>query len=87
MLSWFDQNDIKSIDPRWNHFNIVESDTKLTHFSHVRSQPWKSPSHPLTEFWGKWLREAIRSGAVSRLELLKEIWRGAIHKHFLAYLF
>ncbi len=87
MLSWFDQSKIKPIDPHWNHFNIVEPESKLTHFSHVRSQPWKNPSHPLTVFWGEWLKEAIRAGAVGRLTLLKEILRGAIHKKFLAYLF
>ena len=87
MLTWFDQSAIQPIDPRWNHFNIVEPDSKLTHFSYVRAQPWKNPSHPLTEFWSKWLREAIRAGAVGRLELIKEVMRGAIHKRFLAYLF
>jgi len=86
MLSWFDQSRIKAIDPRWNHFNIVEQDTKLTHFSYVRSQPWKNPNHPLTQFWGKWLRQSIRAGAVTRLELLKEIKRGAIHKRFVLYM-
>lgn len=87
MLTWFDQSKIQPIDPRWNHFNIVEPDSKLTHFSYVRSQPWKNPSHPLTAFWGKWLKEAVRAGAVGRIELLKEIWRGAIHRRFLAYVF
>lgn len=87
MLSWFDQSQIQPVDPRWNHFNIVEPDTKLTHFSYVRSQPWKNPAHPLTEFWGKWLREAVRAGAVGRMELFREIRRGAIRKHFLSYLF
>lgn len=87
MLSWFDQSQIQPIDPRWNHFNIVEPDSKLTHFSHVRSQPWRDPSHPLTKFWGKWLKDAIRAGAVGRIELIKEVFRGAIHKHFLTYLF
>ena len=86
MLTWFDQSQIKAIDPRWNHYNIVEPDTKLTHFSYVRNQPWKNPSHPLTEFWGKWLREAVRAGAVGRWELFKEIRRGAIHKKFLTYM-
>lgn len=86
MLSWVDQSKIQSIDPSWNHFNIVEPDSKITHFSHVRSQPWKNPSHPLTEFWGKWLRDAIRAGAVGRVELLKEIWRGAVHRYFFVYL-
>ena len=86
-LDWFDQNQIKAIDPRWNHFNIVESDSKLTHFSYVREQPWKNPSHPLAKFWGKWLREAIKAGAITRMELLKEIWKGHVDKHFLTYLF
>ena len=86
MLSWFDQTQIQPLDPVWNHFNIVEPDSKLTHFSHVRSQPWKNPSHPLTEFWGKWLRDAIRAGAVSRITLIKEVLRGAVHKRFLTYL-
>lgn len=87
MLSWFDPALIQPIDPRWNHFNIVEPDSKLTHFSYVRHQPWKNPAHPLTRLWGQWLREAIRAGAVSRWELLREIWRGAIHRRFLAYAF
>lgn len=87
MLSWFDPGKIFPIDSRWNHFNIVEPDTKLTHFSYVRSQPWKNPAHPLTKFWGKWLKEAIRAGAVGRMELFQEIWRGAINRRFLVYLF
>lgn len=87
MLSWFDQSKIQPLDPRWNHFNIVEPDSKLTHFSYVRTQPWKNPRHPLTKFWGQWLREAIKSGAITRRELLGEIWRGAVHKYFLRYVF
>ena len=63
------QTKIQSIDPAWNHFNIVKDNTKLTHFSHVRSQPWRNPSHPLTRFWYKWLREAVHHGDISRLEL------------------
>lgn len=86
MLTWFNDAMIQSVDPRWNHFNIVEPDTKITHFSYVRNQPWKNPSHPLAGFWGKWLQDAIRSGAVGRLELLKEMRRGAIHWRFLTYI-
>lgn len=84
MLSWFDPARIQPIDPRWNHFNIVTPETRLTHFSHVRSQPWKNPGHPLAPLWRRWLREAVRAGAVGRGELLREIRRGAIHPRFLA---
>lgn len=84
MLTWFDASRIQPVDPRWNHFNIVAADTRLTHFSHVRDQPWRNPRHPLTGLWAHWLREAVRAGAVGRAELLREIWRGAVHRRFIA---
>ena len=86
-LQWINKKNITGIDPRWNHFNIIEPGTKLTHFSHVRSQPWKNPSHPLTSFWGGWLQHAIKDGAVGRIELLKEILRGSVHFRFLRNIF
>ncbi|MFD0669042.1 hypothetical protein ACT80S_15080 [Ramlibacter sp. MAHUQ-53] len=85
-LSWFDPARIQPLDPRWNHFNVVEPDTRLVHFSHVRSQPWRNPAHALTPLWTRWLREAVRAGAVPRRELLREVWRGAVHRRFLACL-
>jgi hypothetical protein len=86
MLAWFDQDKIQALDPSWNHFNIIREDSKITHFSHVRSQPWKNPSHPLAKWWGRWLAEAIGEGAISRRELIREIWRGAVHRKFLGCL-
>jgi hypothetical protein len=86
-LAWVDPSLIQSIDPRWNHYNMVRDDTKLVHFSHVREQPWHSPRHPLTGFWERWLTEAIEHGAVTRGELLKAIARLHIHPRFLRQVF
>lgn len=86
-LDWMDQSRLQSLDPRWNHFNIIQDDSKLVHFSHVRSQPWKKPDHPLTEMWGRWLKKAIRAGYIKRRELWREIRRGHLHKHFLRFVF
>jgi lipopolysaccharide biosynthesis glycosyltransferase len=86
-LDWMNQDEIQEIDPRWNHFNIVNPDTKLVHFSHVRSQPWKKPSHDLTKFWAKWLKKAIDTGHIKKSELFRECMRGHVHKSFLRYLF
>lgn len=83
MLGFMDQSRIGALDPRWNHFNIIRDDTRLVHFSHVRSQPWKSPKHPLTPAWEGWLRETMRAGKLSRLELLREIVTGHVARHFL----
>lgn len=86
-LEWMDKSEIQLLEPGWNHFNILKEDTKLIHFSHVASQPWKNPQHPLTEFWAKWLQKAIRAGFVSRWELLSEILNRHIHRYFLKYVF
>lgn len=83
MLSWMDSSRIASLDPGWNHFNIVRPDTRLVHFSHVRTQPWKAPAHPLARFWAGWLAEAVAAGAVGRRELLREIAAGHVHWRFL----
>lgn len=85
-LKWVDQNEIQPIDPSWNHFNIVEPDTKIVHYSHVRSQPWKNPKHPLSEQWGDWLKRSILDGFVGRTEVVREVWRGHVGKHVLKFI-
>ena len=81
-LAWVDPALIQEIDPRWNHYNVVRDDSKLVHFSHVREQPWKSPRHPLTGFWEKWLRESMEHGVVSRGDVWRELARLHLHPHF-----
>lgn len=84
-LTWCDPTLLQSLDPRWNHFNVVRPDTKLVHFSHVRSQPWKNPSHPLTTVWARYLRTAIRRRALRRRDLWREIRKGHVDRQFLRY--
>lgn len=82
-LTWIDQNLIFPINPVWNHFNVVHQDTKIVHFSHVRSQPWTNPRHELSDWWNSWLIETIRNGFLSRTRLWYEIQRGHVHRQFL----
>lgn len=86
-LTWMDKADILCLDPAWNHFNILEDATKLVHFSHVSSQPWKNPRHPLTEFWSQWLVEAMAAGYVKPLELVKAILKRHMHPYFLKFVY
>ncbi|PSB04137.1 glycosyltransferase [Merismopedia glauca] len=86
-LKWMDEREIQLIDSAWNHFNILQPDTKLVHFSHVASQPWKNPQHPLTGFWSQWLVKTLDSGFLKRRELLREIILRHIHPYFLKYCF
>lgn len=82
-LAWVDPSLIQTIDPRWNHYNLLRDDTQLVHFSHVRQQPWNNPRHPLTAFWEGWLAEAMEQGAVTRGDVLKAVARLHLHPHFL----
>ena len=81
-LKWFDQSQIFSIPPSWNHFNVVQSDSNLVHFSHVRSQPWRDPTHPLSDWWNEWLVKAVNDRYLSRSRLYFEISRGHVDKKF-----
>jgi hypothetical protein len=63
--TWIPDELVAEIPKAWNHMNYVDDTTKIVHFTHVRSQPWKSPGHPLAEWWGGHLREAVVAGAVT----------------------
>ena len=84
-LKWLDPEKIQFIDSAWNHFNILQSDTKIIHFSHVASQPWKQPQHPLTEFWSQWLVKTMDSGFLDANELAKAIQNKHVHPYFKKY--
>lgn len=84
-LTWEDQSVIQPLDPRWNHMNLLRDDTKLIHYTYVRGQPWKKPSHPLSKFWAEWLVKAMAAGYVTRAELAREVLRRHIHPYYLRY--
>jgi lipopolysaccharide biosynthesis glycosyltransferase len=84
-LKWMDEREIQMLDSVWNHFNILRQDSKLVHFSHVASQPWKNPQHLLTDFWSEWLVKTLNSGYLKRIELLRAIALKHIHPSFLKY--
>lgn len=82
-LNWHDLSKMTPLDPRWNHLNILRDDTKLVHFTHVASQPWRNPKHRLAEFWETNLRQSISSGAIKKTEIIREIAKRHLHPHYL----
>ncbi len=86
-LDWYDQSKIQELPPEWNHYNVIKENTKLVHFSHVRSQPWRNAKHKLCDAWGQWLREAVKAGYIPRWTLVKEIFKGHIHPNYLKCVF
>jgi hypothetical protein len=86
-LAWVDPALIHTIDNCWNHYNVIDERTKLVHFSHVRDQPWKKPSHPYTKEWVRWMLEAKQRGFVKTGDLVKAVGLLHIHPHFARYAF
>lgn len=81
-LKWMDPGRIQPLEPSWNHFNIANHRSRLVHFSHVRSQPWRDPKHTLAAYWKQWLEESIAAGELSLEELQEEIDRGHVSNWF-----
>ena len=55
----------------WNHLNEYEpGKTRLLHYTRQRTQPWRYPEHPLTGVWKDALLDAIRSGIVTKDEVV-----------------
>ena len=84
-LSWFDQSLIQPLDPRWNHFNVINADSKLTHFSHVRTQPWRNPGHPLAKQWEGFLKKTIKDRDIGRARIVLEVCRRHAHPGLLKH--
>ena len=74
---------IQELSPRWNDFGIVMPDTRLVHFSHVRSQVYRNPDHPSADLFEKELRFAVESGMVTKEVLEQEAENRHIHKYWL----
>lgn len=80
---WFDRSRIQSLPPEWNHFGLVTPTTKLLHWSHVKSQPYRNPDHPTAGIFRNELAAAIRMSLVTAGEVKSEIKRGHLHKSYM----
>lgn len=75
-----------SIPPEWNCLeNYEDGKTKLLHYTHVPTQPWKSDTNPLREIWLACYREAIQDGAIAETEVLKYLQAGFVTPDLVNY--
>lgn len=81
--TWIPRDEIGELPPEWNHFNLCERTTKLVHFSHVASQPWKSPKNPVTHIWEQELRLSLNAGHIKMSDIEHEVWSGHVASVFL----
>lgn len=76
--TWLPRSDIHELPPEWNHFGIVTPETKLVHWSHVKSQPYRNPEHPTAHVFQRELFDAIDAGHIDRELLRDEVRKGHV---------
>lgn len=80
--AWLRRWQIKELPPEWNHFGIHTPQTKLLHWSHVASQPYRCPDHPTAHIFRAELQSAIEAGHVSRDVVRSEVKQGHLHRSY-----
>lgn len=80
--TWLDRKEVQTLAPEWNHFGIWTDQTKLIHYSHVGSQPYRCPEHPAGWVFGAELRQAVSDGVLTVKQLKKEADAGNISEHW-----
>lgn len=75
--------DFGALPPQWNDFDKYDETTKLIHYTHVPTQPWKRPGHPYKGAFLQELQAALRDGSISREQVEREINAGHIYSGIL----
>lgn len=75
---------IGPIDPNWNSFDHFDSDTKLIHYTNLRTQPWKFPGHKHEALWFKYFNEARTTGVISSQDIDKTLSRAYARQDILS---
>lgn len=71
--------DFGPLEPYWNHLDEWDNTTKILHYTHVPTQPWKKAGHPFAFVFLKELKLALEEGIVTRDEVMKEIEKKFIY--------
>lgn len=57
----------------WNDLDYWDDKTKILHYTHVPTQPWKIPGHPFAFIFLRELKSALEAGVVTRADVEREI--------------
>jgi hypothetical protein len=92
----YDYEQLMSIDPLlaagdlrdglplgWNSLDRVNDDTRLLHFTRVRTQPWVYPLHPLGPLWTAEVKRMLEDGALTAAEVRAEVDCGHVRPSLL----
>lgn len=73
-----------TLPPTWNHLEAYElGETRLTHYTNIPTQPWRSNENPLQELWMAGYRDAVAAGAVPPHEVEQAVAKGHVRRELL----
>ena len=67
----------------WNSLDELTDETRLLHYTKIKTQPWVYPCHPLGYVWIDELKSMLRSGALSEQEVRDEVAKGHVRPSLL----
>jgi len=66
---------LAALDSNWNSFDHYDENTKLIHYTNLRTQPWKFAGHKHESLWFKYFNEARKSGLITISDIDKTLAR------------
>jgi lipopolysaccharide biosynthesis glycosyltransferase len=75
--------DFGDLPATFNHLDQFDETTKLIHYTHVPSQPWKVPGHPFARVFLDELKSAIEEDEIPLDAVQREIAYGHIYQTLL----
>lgn len=71
---------IGPINPKWNEFDYLDSQTKLIHYTNLYTQPWKARSHPYGDIWFTYFEEACAAGFITEKDIETALVRSYVRR-------
>lgn len=79
MPSSLSHKDFGPFETKWNDLDHWDEQTKIIHYTHVPSQPWKVPGHPFAFIFLREMKSALESKVITPDDVLREIAAGHIY--------
>ena len=67
----------------WNSLDELTAETRLLHYTKIKTQPWVYPAHPLGYLWIEELQRMLASGALAETVLREEVAGGHVRPSLL----
>lgn len=71
--------DFGDLPENYNHLDHFDETTKIIHYTHVPSQPWKVPGHPFARVFLEELKSAIEEDEIPLDAVQREIAYGHVY--------